>query len=284
MILWTIKLLRNVRQAIAGRNQPYQLAWAVAFGLVLGMVPHGNLVAVTWLIVILSLNLNHSMAAITAIGSSFAAGYLDPYSHRLGEFLLAHPGFREPLAQAWQWPLVPWTDLNNTIVLGSVVMGLAALLPVFVITYPVFRYLGRRGLAVEHDPPPPPHDTHQVVVIDASHTRVARPHTATPQTATPDTLHPGAPSPAADDFVPLPDRAASKQREAAADPEERIAVETRIDVIRLSDYRAALGMDQPTGETEPSVSDGADDDSEPMDDAFRYLLRQLRDSKQRKAA
>ena len=45
MIFWMAKLLNSLRRAIEGRKHPHQLAWAVALGLLLGVVPHGNLLA-----------------------------------------------------------------------------------------------------------------------------------------------------------------------------------------------------------------------------------------------
>jgi hypothetical protein len=59
------------------------------------------------------------------------------------------------------------------------------------------------------------------------------------------------------------------------DSQDRRAVETRIDVIRMKDYR---------GSDEASEQHDASEPQEPMDEALNYLLRQLRDSQQRKAA
>ena len=64
MILWTLKLISTARRAIAGRKYPHQLAWAVAFGLLLGVVPHGNLLAIGLLLLVLSLKINHAMLNI----------------------------------------------------------------------------------------------------------------------------------------------------------------------------------------------------------------------------
>ncbi len=145
MILWTIKQLNSIRLAIAGRQHPSQLAWGVAFGLLLGVVPHGNLLAVLLVLLVLSLKLNHAIAGLTAVGVTFAAGYLDPWSDEIGRRLLTHPDSRRWAELAWEYPLVPWTDLNNTVVLGSFSIGTAMLVPTFCICYPVFRRLSPAG-------------------------------------------------------------------------------------------------------------------------------------------
>ncbi len=63
----------------------------------------------------------------------------------------------------------------------------------------------------------------------------------------------------------------------ADETDNRIAVETRIDVIRMKDYRGSTADDA-------SENVDATNEQQPMDEALNYLLRQLRDSQQRKAA
>ena len=288
MILWTIKLIKTARRAIAGRKYPHQLAWAVAFGLLLGIVPHGNLLALALLILVLSLKLNHAMAGLTAVAASFGASHLDPYSHLVGDRVLSDPRMAEIATRAWQLPMVPWTDLNNTIVMGSFLIGVAALIPVFVITYPVFRVF-----APTTDPEPSETAersgkdeaaSHEIVLVDSSHAQVAPPHQApapVPSVAVGESLEGSESSSTFDERL----ENALRDADSAStpnEPKQDVAVETRIDVIRMKDYRD-------TGEStdEQSAANAADepaDQQQPMDEALNYLLRQLRDSQQRKVA
>ncbi len=64
----------------------------------------------------------------------------------------------------------------------------------------------------------------------------------------------------------------------ADEPDNRIAVETRIDVIRMQDHRDASST------SASQEVDASQEEQQPMDEALNYLLRQLRDSQQRKAA
>lgn len=282
MILWIVKLLGSVRQAIAGRKYPHQLAWAVAFGLLLGAVPHGNLLAIGLLIVVLSLRINHAMVGLTAVGTTFLATKLDPYSHQVGQYVLEHPTLGKAATDAWQLPLMPWTDLNNTVVLGSFLIGVGALVPVFVVTYPMFRWLapaepaleielGNVDLASPRDARSA--DSHPLVLIDRAHSSMRSPHSDSPHgdsshgtgSGSPTTPSIGTDLPTEADFTEID----------SEPPENRVAVETRIDVIRMKDYRSS----QPE-----SVQADTADSQQPMDEALNYLLRQLRDSQQRKAA
>jgi uncharacterized protein (TIGR03546 family) len=273
MIIWTIKLLSTVRRAIAGRKYPGQLAWAVAFGLLLGIVPHGNLLALGMLILVLSLKINHAMAALTAIGTSFAATYLDPYSHQLGQSLLSDPQFSEVAVKAWTLPLVPWTQLNNTVVLGSLLIGVASLLPVFLITYPLFRMF-----APKTDPQPRDAEEsvvtfeeiesprHQIVVVDQGQCQIAKPHPSA--------------APARTDASNIDADEPSGSTEGLSSTGRDVAIETRIDVIRMKDYRDPNASQDSNSDTAGEQTDS----QQPMDEALSYLLRQLRDSQQRKVA
>ena len=297
MILWIVKLLNTVRRAIAGRKYPNQLAWAVAFGLLLGIVPHGNLLAVALLIVVLSLKINHAMAGLTAIAATFVATKLDPFSHQVGDFVLSQPQVREAAVNAWQLPLIPWTDLNNTVVMGSFLIGVGALVPVFVITYPVFRLFqpaiedDSNLVASGQDEPGPKgvdersrntetresryldDASHEVVLVDHGHDTPAPHHSPS--------------SPSRRSVEPSQTRQGSSDQMLRVDPPEQdgvsedqtkqIAVETRIDVIRMSDYQ----QKESDGSVQATVEN---EDNQPMDEALNYLLRQLRDSQQRKAA
>ena len=279
MLIFFMKLLSSIRKAIAGRKHPHQLAWAFAFGLLLGIIPHGNLLALAVLVVVLTLKVNHAMAGLTAIGVSFAASRLDPYSHQIGDLVLSHPDAQGYAASAWQLPLMPWTDLNNTVVLGSLLIGLAALIPAFAITYPLFRFFAPQDELDESIPEPESvrsemsDDAHRVVLVDQGHQQqVVGPHGPAPATAG-----------ELPDFQEIEGRgsessdAATKKLETERD---EVAVETRIDVIRLKDVRAA----QEKSDSTKSSGDKRSQDDQPTDEALNYLLRQLRDSQSRKTA
>jgi uncharacterized protein (TIGR03546 family) len=281
MILWTIKLLNTVRKAIAGRKYPHQLAWAAAFGLLLGIVPHGNLLAVGLLVVVLSLKINHAMAGLTAIATAFLlATRLDPIAHMVGETVLTHPRVSPIAVTAWQLPLVPWTDLNNTVVMGSLLIGSAALIPVFIVTYPIFRLLAPKANAAESELvvtefEPFPADArkngdraNQVVLVDRGHDHVTSPHTAVKTDR---------------EDVSSGSVGSDQQNQ---DPESCVAVETRIDVIRMKDDpKSKTGsVNNQSGTAGQQASKNQKTDEQPMDEALNYLLRQLRDSQQRSAA
>jgi uncharacterized protein (TIGR03546 family) len=56
---------------------------------------------------------------------------LDPVFHAIGLQLLEAPSLRELWTSMFNTPLVPYTNFNNTVVLGSVVGWLALAVPIF---------------------------------------------------------------------------------------------------------------------------------------------------------
>ena len=130
--------LRYLAKALILETTPRQLAWGFALGMVIGLVPKGNLIAVALMALFCSLRVNLAAGSGSIALFAWAGLFLDPISHHLGKYLLT----RESLAGFWKavadTKYTVWTDFNNTVVLGSLVIGLAALLPVYLASYPVF--------------------------------------------------------------------------------------------------------------------------------------------------
>ncbi|MDA1163071.1 MAG: TIGR03546 family protein [Planctomycetota bacterium] len=133
--------LRPVRfffKALVTDNTPSQLALGFALGVVIGLVPKGNLLAISLMVVLSAIRVNLGMGMLAAFAFSWVGVLLDPITHRLGLTLLT----TEQLVPFWtefsNQPMAPWTKFNNTIVLGSFVLGMTLLVPVFLISKPLF--------------------------------------------------------------------------------------------------------------------------------------------------
>ncbi len=260
-----IDSLKSLWKAILGRNEPSQLAWGVAFGVLLGLVPLGNLLGVAFVVAVLTLRINHGVAALTAFITLLLATHVDPFSHQLGHFVLTHPSLLRQLAGVWQLPLVPWTDLNNTVVMGSTLIGLAALIPIFLFAYPMFHLFRSQGTPIDDGNSSPQPILGRSAARTAKATRVAvnRDHRTEPA------LPPMEPS-----AVDVAMSGMVKRSTVATQASEPQVVETRIDVIRLGQRNDAPRVEA----TDISQPD------QPMSEALNYLLRQLQDSRQRRAA
>jgi uncharacterized protein (TIGR03546 family) len=157
MLLFLIRQILLLRKALLGRSRPRAMAAGLACGVVIGLVPKLNLTAIGFMILVACINLNHAIAVLSAFAVTFIASRLDPYSNTIGTMVLESPKMRPILEPFFQLPLVPWTRLNNTVVLGSFLIGSAAAVPTYLVSLPMFRFWASR----KRPETPPPEATAQ---------------------------------------------------------------------------------------------------------------------------
>jgi uncharacterized protein (TIGR03546 family) len=133
-----LRPLRFLAQALLLDATPRQLAAGFALGMLVGLIPKGNLIAISLMTLFCALRIN--LAAGTAAIALFAwAGlFLDPISHRVGHYLLTHQALTAYWESLYGVKFMPWTAFNNTVVLGSTVIGLALVVPAYLLSRPVF--------------------------------------------------------------------------------------------------------------------------------------------------
>ncbi len=142
--MFVLRPFRLFFKALVVDATPSQMAMGLALGVLVGLVPKGNLLAIGLMMLMCSLRVNLGVGLATVFATSWAGVLLDPISHRIGEFLLKS----EPLRPLWETMydtmLLPWTDFNNTVVLGSFSMGAAAFVPLYFLSKPIFGVLTPR--------------------------------------------------------------------------------------------------------------------------------------------
>lgn len=127
-----LKLLQSLVKALHSEGTPGQVAAGMALGSVLGLTPLLSLHNVLVAVLIMVLNVSVPGAALgwaLAIPLGFA---LDPVFDALGHRLLLDTPALTPLWTALaNMPVVPLTNFNNTVVLGSLVSALVLFLPIY---------------------------------------------------------------------------------------------------------------------------------------------------------
>jgi uncharacterized protein (TIGR03546 family) len=130
--------VRYLARALTEECSSRQLALGFAMGLVIGLVPKGNLTAVALMTILCASRVNLAAGMLSAFLFSWIAVLTDPLTHFLGWSLL-RAEFLTPLwTSLYDVPLVPWTAFNNTVVLGSLVLGLVLLYPAYRLSEPLF--------------------------------------------------------------------------------------------------------------------------------------------------
>ncbi len=112
-------------------DSPKQLAFGVALGMAIGLIPKGNLVAATLTVLLFAFRTNLGAGLLTVCAVSSFSARLDPLLDGIGTRLLSNATVYAWMAKLYELPLVPWTALNNTVVMGGVVLGVALFYPAY---------------------------------------------------------------------------------------------------------------------------------------------------------
>lgn len=131
MVLASMRRVSRTIAVLCGGSTAHEIAMGIALGTILGLIPKANLTAVLLCALILSLRLNLTAALFAAGISMSLAPLLDGVAHPLGLTILS---FR-PLQGLWssllRQPIVPWLQLDQTVVLGELMIGLLVAWPLY---------------------------------------------------------------------------------------------------------------------------------------------------------
>jgi uncharacterized protein (TIGR03546 family) len=183
------RLMRMLKRT-SKHHQPAHLAAAVALGVVVGLVPKANLLAVCLYAALLLLPVHTWLALAVSLGVACSASLFDPATHALGSWLLR----QQLLRPLWYFldntAVLPWLGLHNTVVLGSLVSGVTLAAPTYLISLRFFDRMrwqatGRRQLEVARSialPAQPEHVASVPAAASAARSAGAAPSITTPAT------------------------------------------------------------------------------------------------------
>ena len=145
-MLTLLKLIQSIIKTLHSEGTPGQVAAGIAIGSVLGLTPLMNVhnLVIFSLVVLLNVSFGGAMlgwALFVPVGF-----LLDPLFNAIGLGFLQSPSLRSLWTSLTNTPLLPYTNFNNTIVLGSFVGWLLLTLPIFFAArYGVIRYRATIG-------------------------------------------------------------------------------------------------------------------------------------------
>ena len=144
MLLSLLRPLRLLVKGLQANDSPRQIALGVSIGMLMGLIPKGNLIAAALVVLLLSLKVNRGAGVCIAVVFSWIGVLLDPLSHRIGLTVLTSEPLQPLLAWMYDAPVLPWTSFHNTVVVGSIVVGLCLLYPVYRLSdFAAVKYLPR---------------------------------------------------------------------------------------------------------------------------------------------
>ncbi len=145
-MLTILKLIQSLIKTLHSEGTPGQVAAGAALGAVIGLTPLMNIhnLAIFALIVVLNVSFGGGMLGWVLFAP---VGFLlDPLFDAIGQRLLQAPALIPMWTEWYNTPLVPYTNFNNTVVLGSFVSWLVLAIPIFFAArYGVARYRATVG-------------------------------------------------------------------------------------------------------------------------------------------
>lgn len=136
--------LRNVVRWLMARHSPPELAAGFTIGMIVGLVPKGNLIALSLCVLLFSMRVNKGLGVVAALFISCLATNADSFAHRLGSIVLGFEPMQAVYAQLYSLPLGPWLGFNNTVNTGMLLLGLYIAYPAFFLTRVLATWLETR--------------------------------------------------------------------------------------------------------------------------------------------
>jgi len=127
-------MLRQIIKVIKALNsnaKPWQLSLGVSFGAVIGLTPLTSLHNLVLLFLALIINMNIGIMILSAVVFSGIAYVLDPVFHSVGLIILKSSSLATFWESVFSCPIALVANLNNSIVMGSLVISILFSVPLF---------------------------------------------------------------------------------------------------------------------------------------------------------
>lgn len=122
------KLVKILRSGIS----PNQIAGGFILGMIIGLTPIMSLHNMIIFVLIILLRVNIASAIFGFALFSGIAYLLDPYFHNIGYYVLTQvPSLESLWTDLYNTPILALSNFNNTVVMGSLLVSIVLLIPVF---------------------------------------------------------------------------------------------------------------------------------------------------------
>ncbi|HBT76571.1 MAG TPA: hypothetical protein DEB39_06510 [Planctomycetaceae bacterium] len=103
--------------------------------MMIGLLPKDNLLSLLLFLWLFLAGGNMLFGIVSAFFCSIASRWTASIADSLGTAALDSEWGEAVFSRLYEYPLVPWTDLNNTVVLGQFLIALGLFLPVFLFVW-----------------------------------------------------------------------------------------------------------------------------------------------------
>jgi len=140
------KKLIKILKLLNSNSKASQIANSFCIGMILGLMPKNNLLWFLILVFFMFVRIHKACYGIMILLGALISPCLDPLFDKVGYAVLTFAPMENAFANLLDVPFVGFTRFNNTVVMGSLVCGLIAYIPVFFLAEG-FVYAWRRWIA-----------------------------------------------------------------------------------------------------------------------------------------
>ena len=129
-------MIQSIAKLIVALNSNLgkkQIAAGFSWGLLLGLIPAGNVFWVVLFIVSFFFKHHHASKLLVIAIFKLVSGVFAPFVDIVGWEVLHIEALQPLFTSLYNMPFVPFTRFNNTLVAGGLVSGLVLWLPVFIL-------------------------------------------------------------------------------------------------------------------------------------------------------
>ncbi len=130
-----LKWIANLFKSLNANQNPAEMAHALALGVMLGFMPKNNALWYLILVFFMFVRINKPTYLLTLLVVSYFAWIFDPLFSSIGYEVLTFKPMESVFAFLVDVPFVGFTKFNNTIVMGSFLLGLVCYIPFYVLGY-----------------------------------------------------------------------------------------------------------------------------------------------------
>jgi uncharacterized protein (TIGR03546 family) len=137
-----LKPIAKLIVALNGNLKKGQIAAGFSWGVLLGLIPIGNIFWILLFVVSFFFKHHHASKALVLAIIKLLIGFVNPLVDVLGWEILHIEALQPLFTTLYNMPFVPLTRFNNTLVAGGLAGGLALWLPVFFLVFalvPLYR-------------------------------------------------------------------------------------------------------------------------------------------------
>ena len=128
-----IKALARLIVAINANSRPAEIAAGAAFGVLLALVPGGNLLWYAFFVIAFLVKINLAAMFLVMGLARLLVPLADPALDALGWLVLHLPQLEPAFTAMARLPVVPWTRFNDTVVMGGLVAGIVLFAPAWLL-------------------------------------------------------------------------------------------------------------------------------------------------------